>query len=106
MSFRVLRLRLDAHRCIQHAALVSRPPPSVASPPSYVHKCIGRPSVDQVCSVRRRRRRAPTTLRPPAAELVRRVEALAVSVETVVRDFFLKSPSLIFSQGNTIRRHL
>ncbi|KAI0276061.1 hypothetical protein BGY98DRAFT_1090385 [Russula aff. rugulosa BPL654] len=44
-------------------------------------KFIARPSVDQVCSVRRRRRPAPTVLRPPVSELARRVEALAVSVE-------------------------
>lgn len=43
-------------------------------------KFIQRPSVDQVCSARRRRRPAPTTLRPPVSELARRVEALAVSV--------------------------
>lgn len=91
MSLRVLppRLRLshlslDVHRYTQHAALVSRPPLSVASPPSYVYKFIARPSVDQVCSVRRRRRLAPTALRPPVSELARRVEALAVSVEDEV----------------------
>ena len=79
------RLRLDAHRCIQHAALVSRPPPSVASPPSYVHKnLLHALLVDQVCSARRRRRPAPTTLRPPVSELARRVEELAVSVENEV----------------------
>ena len=43
-----------------------------------------RPSVDQVCSAWRRRRPAPTTLRPPVSELVRRVDALAVSVESEV----------------------
>ena len=53
-------------------------------------KFIARPSVDQVCSVRRRRRPAPTVLRPPVSELARRVEALAVSVEDKVRDPFLK----------------
>jgi hypothetical protein len=54
-----------------------------------VHHCMftiffTRPPVDQVCSARRRRRPAPTTLRPPASELVRRVDALAVSVENEV----------------------
>jgi hypothetical protein len=47
-------------------------------------KFIAYPSVDQVCSVRRRRRPAPTVLRPPVSELARRVEALAVSVEDKV----------------------
>lgn len=58
------RLRPGAHRRTQHAVLVSRPPLSVASPPTA-----------------RRRRPTPTTLRPPSSELARRVEALAVSVE-------------------------
>jgi hypothetical protein len=47
-------------------------------------KFIARPPVDQVCSARRRRRPAPTMLRPPASELARRVEALAVSAENEV----------------------
>ena len=89
MSLRALRLRpshlsLDAHRCTQHAALVSRPPPSVSSPPSYVYKFIARHSAYFVCSARRRRRPAPTTLRPPVSELARRVESLAVSVNNEV----------------------
>ena len=46
-------------------------------------KFIARP-VDQVCSARRRRRPAPTMLRPPVSELARRVEALTVSVENEV----------------------
>jgi hypothetical protein len=47
-------------------------------------KFIARPSVDQVCSARRRRRPTPTVLRPPVSELARRVEALSVSVENEV----------------------
>ena len=46
-------------------------------------KFIACPSLDQTCSARRRRP-APTTLYPPAIELERRVEALAVSVEKEV----------------------
>jgi hypothetical protein len=47
-------------------------------------KFIACPSVDQVYSAGRRRRPAPTALRPPASELARRVGALAVSVENEV----------------------
>ena len=41
-------------------------------------------SVDFLCSGRRRRRPASTTIRPPASELARRVEALAVPVDNKV----------------------
>ena len=41
-------------------------------------------SIDLVCSGRRRRRPVVTALRPPAAELARRVEALAVPVDKEV----------------------
>jgi hypothetical protein len=41
-------------------------------------------SVDFLCSGRRRRRPAQIMLRPPASELARRVEALAVPVDNEV----------------------